>query len=195
MKVILLLSATTLAATLPSFDERAAQAQVPAAVYDDVKTRSRTSSKRTLRRPSSPTSRARRSITLVYFPNTLQRVYDRQFGSLQSAVQTDAAELAGSLVYYALKQNVVNPVDLVKEFIASEETQTITPSNGKQVALLDPSRRSATPPASRSLSTAPPARSPLQRTSKVFSTDRVPATSRFRATSVARRRSWLPATR
>lgn len=129
MKIALSLLAPALGAIL-IFGERTADAQVPSAVYDDVKTVIEDLIEKDVAQTVVPNISCQAPVTLRYFPNTLQRVYDRQFGQLQSAIQTDSAELAGSLVYYALTTNNADPASLIESFFDAAVGGTCVAGDG-----------------------------------------------------------------
>jgi hypothetical protein len=98
-----------------------ARAQVPNQVYDDVKSVIQDLIEKDVAQNVVPNLSCQAPITIVYFPTTLQRVFDLQFGGVRAAIQGDAADLAGSLVYYALTAPPAAPGDLLRNFIQSEQ--------------------------------------------------------------------------
>jgi hypothetical protein len=98
---------------------RSAHAQIPNQLYDDVKSVIEDLMIDEVAQTVVPNAACQQPVLVVYFPNTLQRVYDRQFGALKATIQSDAAATVGSFLYWLAEYG--GPTPRIRDFLTAEK--------------------------------------------------------------------------
>ena len=93
------------------------------ALYEDVKSVIQDLMVDEVARTTVPNAACQAPVLLRYYPSSMQRLFDRQLGSLKTGLRTESATMMGSYVYYTLK----NPGQDLAAFLKNQSPKLPPP--------------------------------------------------------------------